>query len=104
MLQRALIHISLVLLFALTQMGVATHEISHYTDSQKQHQQDKKHQNSQCEQCLVLSHAANAPLAYSFNFVSSSTSQNFFDDLIVNTRSRTTTSYSARAPPSHSQT
>ena len=102
MLQRAFIHISLILLFALTQMGVATHEISHYTDSQKQHQQDKKHQNSQCEQCLVLSHAANAPLAYSFVFDSAATEHIFFAGNPFSLTLSPTTLYSARAPPTHS--
>lgn len=104
MLQRTFIHLSLILLFAFTQMGVATHEISHLTETQKQHQEDKSHQQSQCEQCLVISHAANAPLAYSFVFVSIPIRQFYFAELTAVSASRTATPYSARAPPSTSQT
>lgn len=103
MLQRAFIHLSLILLFAFTQMGVATHEISHLTDTQKQHQEDKSHQQSQCEQCLVLSHAASAPLAYSVVFVSTSIIQFYFAEQTASSVSRAATPYSARAPPSLSQ-
>lgn len=100
MLQRTFIHVCLILLFAFTQMGVATHEISHFTDEQQQ--QDKNHQQSQCEQCLVLSHAASAPLAYSFVFASTPLEQLYFAELSASAFSRTATLYSARAPPSHS--
>lgn len=104
MLQRTLIHLSLILLFAFTQMGVATHEISHLTDKQQQHQQDKNHQQSQCKQCLVISHAANAPLAHSFVFLSSPIKQFYFAGLTAISASHTATPYSARAPPSTSRT
>lgn len=103
MLQRAFIHLSLVLLFAFTQMGVATHEISHFTENSKQHQQDKNHHQNQCEQCIAFSHAANAPLAHSFVFNSTSTEQIFFADNPVSSISSLTTLYSARAPPTRSQ-
>lgn len=104
MLQRVFIHICLILLFAVTQMGAATHEISHLNDKQQQHQQDKNHQQNQCEQCLVLSHAANAPLAHSIVFVGTSTKQLYLAELKASAASCTATPYSARAPPSTSHT
>ena len=52
MLQRLFIHVSLVMLFAFTQMGIATHEISHFADLTQQNQQHKNTQNHQCEQCI----------------------------------------------------
>jgi hypothetical protein len=103
MLQRAFIHICLILLFAVTQMGVATHEISHLTDKQQQRQEDNKHPQNQCEQCLTISHAANAPLAHSVVFVTTSTKQFYTFELTAGFPSRTATPYSARAPPSLSQ-
>jgi hypothetical protein len=104
MLHRAFIHFCLIILFAFTQMCAATHEISHLTDKQQQHQQDKNQQQSQCEQCLVISHAADAPLAQSFVFVGSPIQQFYFAGLTTISASLAATAYSARAPPSTSQT
>lgn len=55
MLQRFFVNFSLVLLFAFTQMGIVTHEISHLSELTQQGQQHKNTPNHQCEQCI--SHA-----------------------------------------------
>lgn len=55
MLHRFFVHLSLVVLFAFTQMGIATHEIGHLADLTQQSQQHKNSSNHQCEQCI--SHA-----------------------------------------------
>jgi hypothetical protein len=57
MLQRLFINLTLILLFALTQIGVATHEISHITNSTKHSQNDESSQQKntaaeQCAQCI----------------------------------------------------
>jgi cytochrome c-type biogenesis protein CcmH/NrfF len=103
MLQRFFVHFSLILLFAFTQMGVATHEISHLSDGKQQQQQDKNNHKSQCEQCLSYSHAANAPLAHSFTFAVAQTEHVFVACKVASTTSASTPFYNARAPPITSQ-
>lgn len=53
MLQRLFVHLTFILLFAFTQIGVATHEISHITDRAKHSQSDEntKQKNTTAEQC-----------------------------------------------------
>lgn len=104
MLHRTFVHLWLILLFAFTQMVVATHEISHLADKQEQHHQDKNHQQNQCEQCLILSHATNASTAHSFVLVNSPIKQIYLSGLTAISASHIATPYSARAPPSNSQT
>jgi len=99
MLQRIFIHLSLILLFAFTQMGVTTHGISHLADGKQQHQQDQNNHQSQCGQCLSYSHPANAPLAYSFAFIVAPTKQVFVASKPASTTSTPSFFYSARAPP-----
>jgi len=106
MLHKFFIHFSLVILFAFTQMGVATHEISHLSDftqkNQQPNQQSKQHKqapNHQCEQCI--SHAdvesaivANAVLLAFSQSLSASVSSSYFSFFSLPNRA-----YSARAPP-----
>jgi len=98
MLQRTFIHLSLILLFAFTQMGVATHELSHHID--EQHQQDKNSHESQCEQCLSYSHAAGGtPLAYSFSFETPLSSNAFTASYAPSISTTYHQFYHVRAPP-----
>ncbi len=67
MLQRLIAHLSLVLLFALTQIGVATHEISHITNGTQHSQPVEKSQQKntvaeQCAQCLSYAKIASGIL------------------------------------------
>lgn len=103
MLQRVFIYFCLILLFAFTQIGLATHEISHLTGDNHPHQQDKNSHESQCEQCLVLSHAAHAPLAHSFVFFSTPIKQIYLAKFQSSPLSCSASPYSARAPPPASQ-
>jgi hypothetical protein len=103
MLQRALIHLSLVLLFAFTQMGVATHEISHFTSSKHQ-QQDQNSHETQCGQCLSYSQAAAADIVHAFAFESSPADHIYVSAELDLFASSFTSFYSARAPPYTSQT
>lgn len=103
MLQRAFIHISLILLFALTQMGVATHEISHLTENNKPHQQDKNSHESQCGQCLTYSHAATAEISHTYVFDVIPVIQVYTPEAFANSTLTTPSFYSARAPPINSQ-
>jgi hypothetical protein len=67
MLQRTLINLTLVLLFAFTQIGVATHEISHVTDNAKHTQSNENTQQKntvaeQCAQCISYAKIASGVL------------------------------------------
>ena len=111
MLHKFFIHFSLVILFAFTQMGVATHEISHLSDynqsdynqqnqhSNQQSKQDKQSPNHQCQQCIshadVESALAASAILLVFNQSLSapvSDSHSSFFNLLNR-------AYSARAPP-----
>lgn len=103
MLQRIFVHLSLILLFAFTQMGVATHEISHLTDRNQPHQQDKNSHESQCGQCLTYSHAATADVSPPYVFGVTPVVQVYTLGAFASSTLTTSSFYSARAPPSFSQ-
>ncbi len=99
MLQRLSLHFLLIFLFAFTQIGAATHEISHYSDAVKQHQQDKNTPAEQCEQCVAYAQLASGlqsqPFVLPFfdgHFASAA--YYFFND-----STSPLTAYAARAPP-----
>lgn len=102
MLHRLFIHVSLVVLFAFTQMGIATHEISHLGDLTQQNQQHKNAPNHQCELCIshagieggVSSHPFAFALQQSVSIAPVSSKPYFF--------STTSQHYAARAPPQFS--
>lgn len=61
MLKRFTIYVLVATLFALTQIGMAAHEISHFADVAGQSQSDHKHGSSEpCTLCLSLSLMAGA--------------------------------------------
>ena len=109
MLQRYVIHFALIFLFAFTQIGVVTHEISHLTDAaahmqQKQSQQEQqsptKHTAAeQCEQCLHYAKVANglALTDFSLSVISADAIATFSDS--SDFQSHFSSAYSARAPP-----
>ncbi len=103
MLQRAFIHLSLILLFAFTQMGVATHAISHLAEGHEQHQQDQNQHENQCGQCISLNHIANANTTAVFNFALNTTSHIYNPVVNASVHVVTPLSYTARAPPTTSQ-
>ena len=107
MLHKFFIHFSLVILFAFTQMGVATHEISHlsdfnqsdYNQKNQQSKQYKQAPNHQCEQCIIHADvesalAANAILLAFSQSLSAPVSGTYFSFFSLPNRA-----YSARAPP-----
>ncbi len=109
MLQRYVIHFALIFLFAFTQIGVVTHEISHVTDAashtqQEQLQQEQKSPTKhtaaeQCEQCIHYAKVANGLALSSFTIpvigpdvVATVSYSSSFQSLF-------SSAYSARAPP-----
>ena len=103
-LHRFFVHLSLVILFAFTQLGVATHEISHYADLVKadlvkQSQQDQNTPNHQCEQCLSHAGVANGLTPHIFVFSVEHSVSTVATALAGYFSSTSLYSYSARAPP-----
>lgn len=99
MLQRFAIHLTLIFLFAFTQVGVATHEISHLTDKIQHSQQDKNSPAEQCAQCISYAEAASGLALSAFvipviNTSLTATSSHFFSF-----QPYLNTAYAARAPP-----
>lgn len=99
MLQRFFVHLSLIMLFAFTQMGIVTHEISHLGDLTQQNQQHKNTSNHQCEQCI--SHAGIESGLASQVFVFALQQAVLIAPVSLKSYFFSTTSrhYAARAPP-----
>lgn len=99
MLQRAIIHLSLILVFAFTQIGVATHEISHLTNTPKHSQQDKNTAAEQCGQCISYAKVASGLALPTFHLPSFSAVFTANTYYFVSFQSHLNTAYAARAPP-----
>lgn len=104
MLQRYVIHFALILLFAFTQMGVATHEISHLTDANQHSQQDPKSQSKQaaaeqCAQCISYAKVASGLQLLAFEIPVISADPIIATGNFLSFQSAFTSAYAARAPP-----
>lgn len=99
MLHRVFVHLSLVVLFAFTQMGIATHEISHFADLTQQTQQDKNTPNHQCEQCISHAGIDNGLSSQAYVFVLQQAVSIAVISLKANFLNTTSQHYAARAPP-----
>jgi hypothetical protein len=99
MLQRFFIHLALIVLFAFTQMGVATHEISHIADTAKHSQQDKSKVAEQCGQCISYAKLASGLQLSAFvipAILSGSLVESIYN---AATQAPALVAYKARAPP-----
>lgn len=99
MLQRFAIHLALVLLFAFTQIGVATHEISHVLGAEKHSQQDKNTTAEQCEQCLGYAKVASGLALSAFVIPAITSDFKTASSHYFSFQSYPATAYVARAPP-----
>ena len=104
MLQRYVIHFALVFLFAFTQMGVATHEISHLTDANQHTRQDSKSQPKhsaaeQCSQCISYAKVASGLALADFVIPEIDAGITPVPAYFFSPFTSTTTAYTARAPP-----
>lgn len=104
MLQRYVIHFVLVFLFAFTQMGVATHEISHFNDIKQHSQQDPKTQSKQsvaeqCAQCLSYAKVASGLELSAFKIPAIRADIIAVCSQSSSFQSAFTSAYAARAPP-----
>ncbi len=99
MLQRLAIHVALIFLFAFTQMGVLTHEISHFTDTSKHSQQDKNTPAEQCEQCISYAKVASGLQLSAFVIPAIAAGFTAIPSHHFSFQSHPSTAYAARAPP-----
>lgn len=99
MLQRFFVHLSLVVLFAFTQMGVATHEISHLSDLTQHSQQDKNTSNHACAKCITYASIAAGLITQAFVFAIHHSALTVTLYVSAYFASTSRQSYSARAPP-----
>lgn len=104
MLKRFYVYVLLSMLFAVTQIGMAAHGISHFDDLASQSQSDHKHTGSEpCTLCLGLSLVAGAMPSAAFTCPVTDCVEAGYHAPIhfsVQTFDRI---YAARAPPSFSQ-
>lgn len=99
MLHRFFVHLSFVMLFAFTQMGIATHEISHLADLTQQNQQHKNTPHYQCEQCISHAGIESGLSSQPFVFAPQQTVSTSPVSLKSHFFSITSQHYAARAPP-----
>lgn len=99
MLQRVAIHLALILLFAFTQIGVATHEISHVFDTKSHNQQHKNTAAEQCEQCISYAKVASGLQLSAFVIPEISALTTAVTNRYFSIQSYPSTAYTARAPP-----
>ena len=99
MLQRFILHFVLVFLFAFTQLGLATHEISHLNDFNQHSQQDKKAPAETCSKCLSYSQVASGLQSPAFTLPNIEASFTATSSYYFNTQPSLQTAYAARAPP-----
>lgn len=104
MLQRYVIHLALVFLFAFTQIGVAAHEISHLNDKHQHSQSDPQSQSKhtsaeQCSQCISYAKVASGLALADFVIPEIDAEITSVPAYFFSPFTRTTTAYTARAPP-----
>lgn len=99
MLQRFALHLAFIFLFAFTQIGVATHEISHFSDVKQHQQQDKNTTAEQCGQCISYTQVAGGLLPQVFVIHHFETRFEFNSTDRPNLQPTLLTAYAARAPP-----
>ena len=99
MLQKFFVHLSLIIVFAFTQIGVATHEISHLSDLTQQTQQDQNAPNHPCEQCISHAGVANGLATSVLEFVAEQAVSIILVTPATQFLSADNSLYSARDPP-----
>lgn len=102
MLKRFYLYVMLATLFAFSQAGIVTHEISHYNDQAQQSQPDKKHHGNEiCTLCIGFAHAVGALPATPIVFHATAAVEFAYTALIASQLPVVQSVYAARAPPSY---
>jgi hypothetical protein len=99
MLKQFILNLMLLSLFAITQIGIVTHEISHFNDYEKQNHTDQNVAADQCGQCLAGEQSADGVTTPILLIPASEGAFHFATSTAARLASRLTPTYSARAPP-----
>lgn len=99
MLHRMTLSLWLIVLFAFTQVGAVSHEISHYNPPTQQTHQDQHTAPDQCSQCITVAHAASGVLVSAVVILSNLADFQLASSYAVQTGSLLGAVYKARAPP-----
>jgi hypothetical protein len=102
MFSRVFIQLGLVLIFAFTQIGVLTHEISHINEltEQSDHSNpDKNTAKEQCGQCIGSAQVTSSLPTQAFEFHLNQAQYQLTKPYVAYLASVLVSSYSARAPP-----
>lgn len=100
MLKRVCLYVVMTVLFAFSQTGIVTHEISHYQEQTQQSQPEKnQHGNEICTLCLSFAHAVGVLPATALAFHAVTASHITFTALAPTILPAVQTVYAARAPP-----
>lgn len=100
MLKRYAVHFALIVLFAFTQIGLTTHEISHVNElSQHSQQQHKKAASEPCAQCLSYAQVAHGFTSASYSLTAISAGFAQHTKHYSKPASALARAYAARAPP-----
>jgi len=99
MLKRFAVHFALIFLFAFTQLGIATHEISHLNEFSQHSQQDKKAPAEVCSKCLSYSQVASGLQSPAFTLPNIEAGFASNSNYYLNVQYSLQTAYAARAPP-----
>lgn len=100
MLKRYAVHFALIVLFALTQIGLSVHETSHVNElSHHSQQQHKKAATEPCTQCLSYAQVSAAVVPDSLFLAHFDASFSLHGKHYFNTQSKSLRAYAARAPP-----
>ncbi len=102
MLRRFWIHLSLIVLFACVQMGVAAHEISHIQQQTQHSQPDKNTTTEQCGQCIAYAQGAHGIATSGFDIALNIIQFQLSIFYSAKLESILDTPYRARAPPATS--
>lgn len=104
---RILIHLALVMLFALAQIGIATHSVKHIEiqlseshESKSQPGSTEQHESDfQCPQCIAQSHADVATIQADFNLTLANCKPVLLASQVTHKTTFTSKYFRARAPP-----
>ncbi|WP_020183497.1 hypothetical protein [Methylotenera sp. 1P/1] len=99
MLHKLVLHVVLVVLFAFTQIGAATHEISHFSNTTQQTLPDQHTSPDQCSQCLAYAQSAAGTLVHTFTIPLLQATFQLAVAFVQPHLSTAPATYRARAPP-----
>ncbi len=97
------IYLSMIFLFAFTQVGVAMHSINHWVDCHEEQHQDQGEAEEACVQCLSISHADGVHLSRDYHLTFTAGRHIFVEDFLAALFAPHHFVYAVRAPPQLSQ-